>query len=68
MDANAKNRRGDPRCCDGRRRGFNTRVLKIGEKAARLRDLGTSDKAIAPALDVSDRTVSKAIRSTYHSP
>ena len=50
-----------------RRRGFNTRVLKIGEKAARLRDLGTSDKAIAPALDVSDRTVSKAIRSTYHS-
>jgi transposase-like protein len=35
--------------------------LKIGEKARHLRELGTSDKAIARALGVSDKTVAKAI-------
>jgi orotate phosphoribosyltransferase-like protein len=33
--------------------------LKIAEKAAHLRQLGMSDKAIARALGVSDKTVAK---------
>ena len=35
--------------------------VQIGEKAMRLRDLRMSDKAIARALGVSDKTVAKAI-------
>jgi orotate phosphoribosyltransferase-like protein len=35
--------------------------VKITEKAMHLRDLGMSDKAIALALGVSDKTVAKAI-------
>jgi hypothetical protein len=35
--------------------------LRIAEKAKHLRELGMSDKAIAQALDVSDKTVAKAI-------
>lgn len=35
--------------------------LAIGEKAAHLRELGISDRAIARALGVSDKTVAKAI-------
>jgi hypothetical protein len=37
--------------------------LKIGEKAAHLRELGMSDKAIARALNVSDKTVARAVRT-----
>jgi transcriptional regulator with XRE-family HTH domain len=36
--------------------------LEIGEKAARLRELGLSDRAIANALGVSDKTVAKSLR------
>jgi hypothetical protein len=40
----------------------STRVfLQIGAKAAQLRDLGMSDRAIARALGVSDKTVAKSI-------
>jgi transposase len=35
--------------------------LRIAEKAKHLRELGMSDRAIARALDVSDKTVTKAI-------
>ncbi len=35
--------------------------LRIAEKAAHLRELGMSDKAIARTLRVSDKTVAKAI-------
>jgi biotin operon repressor len=35
--------------------------VQIGEKAMHLRDLSMSDKAIARALGVSDKTVPKAI-------
>jgi orotate phosphoribosyltransferase-like protein len=35
--------------------------LEIGEKAAHLREFGMSDKAIARALNVSEKTVAKAI-------
>jgi predicted transcriptional regulator len=38
--------------------------LEIREKAAQLRELGMSDKAIARAFGVSDKTVSKAISSS----
>jgi hypothetical protein len=34
--------------------------LEIQENAARLRELGMSDRAIAQALGVSDKTVAKA--------
>jgi DNA-binding NarL/FixJ family response regulator len=37
--------------------------LAIREKAAHLRELGMSDKAIARALGVTDKTVAKAISS-----
>jgi transposase len=37
--------------------------LKIGTKAAHLRELGMSDRAIARAIGVSDKTVAKAIGS-----
>ena len=37
--------------------------MRIGEKAKHLRELGMSDKAIARALRVSDKTVAKAITS-----
>jgi hypothetical protein len=37
--------------------------LRIGLTAKHLRELGMSDKAIARALEVSDQTVSKAVRS-----
>jgi transposase len=37
--------------------------LEIGEKAAHLRELGMSDRAIARALGVSDKTARKAISS-----
>ena len=36
--------------------------LEIGEKAAHLRALGRSDRAIASALGVSDKTVAKSLR------
>ncbi|MDQ6729911.1 MAG: hypothetical protein M3022_06345 [Actinomycetota bacterium] len=36
--------------------------LDIGEKAAHLRELGMSDRAIAGALGVSDKTVAKSLR------
>jgi orotate phosphoribosyltransferase-like protein len=35
--------------------------LRIADKAKHLRDLGMSDKAIARALDVSDKTVTKSL-------
>jgi orotate phosphoribosyltransferase-like protein len=35
--------------------------LKIADKAKHLRELGMSDRAIASALCVSDKTVAKAI-------
>ena len=38
--------------------------LRIATKAAQLRELGMSDKAIARQLSVSDKTVAKAIRAT----
>ena len=34
----------------------------IGDEASHLRDLGLSDRKIARSLDVSDKTVAKAIR------
>jgi hypothetical protein len=62
VDANAKNsnRRGDAHCCDVDP-GSMPVYLTIGAKAAHLRELGMSDKAIARALGVSDKTVAKAI-------
>jgi hypothetical protein len=39
--------------------------LEIGDKAAHLRELGMSDRAIAAALGVSDKTVAKSLR---HNP
>jgi transposase len=36
--------------------------LEIAPKAAHLRELGMSDRAIASALGVSDKTVAKGIR------
>lgn len=36
--------------------------LRIAEKAKHLRELGMSDKAIARALSVCDKTVAKAAR------
>jgi predicted transcriptional regulator len=38
--------------------------LRIAEMAAHLRELGMSDRAIAQALNVSDKTVAKAIDAT----
>lgn len=40
--------------------------LRIAETATHLRDLGMSDKAIARALDVSDKTVTKSL--TFRKP
>ena len=37
---------------------------RIAEKAAHLRELGLSDRAIAQTLNVSDKTVAKAIDAT----
>jgi transcriptional regulator with XRE-family HTH domain len=36
--------------------------LEIGAKAAHLRELGLSDRAIARAIGVSDKTVAKSLR------
>jgi len=36
---------------------------RIGDEAKHLRELGMSDRAIGQALDVSDKTVTKALRS-----
>jgi hypothetical protein len=36
--------------------------LEIGEKAAHLRELGMSDRAIARSLCVDDKTVAKSLR------
>jgi hypothetical protein len=38
--------------------------LTIGAKAAHLRELGMSDRAIARGLGISDKTVAKAISAT----
>jgi orotate phosphoribosyltransferase-like protein len=38
--------------------------LSIAEKAAHLRELGMGDRAIAQALNVSDKTVAKATDAT----
>ncbi|HEY2642946.1 MAG TPA: hypothetical protein VGI56_04250 [Galbitalea sp.] len=38
--------------------------LRIAATAAHLRELGMTDRAIALALDVSDKTVAKAIDAT----
>jgi hypothetical protein len=38
--------------------------LEIGERAAHLRELGMSDRAIARALGVTDKTVAKSLRET----
>ena len=38
--------------------------LRIAEKAKHVRDLGMSDSAIARALGVSDKTVTKALRGS----
>jgi CRP-like cAMP-binding protein len=37
--------------------------LRIAEKAKQLRELGMSDRAIAEALGVSDKTVAKAVEA-----
>jgi transposase len=36
--------------------------LEIGEKAAHLRELGMSDRAIARSIGVDDKTVAKSLR------
>jgi hypothetical protein len=36
--------------------------LEIGEKAAHLRELGMSDRAIARSIGVNDKTVAKSLR------
>jgi len=38
--------------------------LEIAEKAGQLHELGMSDRAIARALGVTDKTVAKSLRET----
>jgi hypothetical protein len=42
--------------------------LRIAAKAAHLRELGMSDRAIARTLGVTDKTVSKAIATLIYEP
>ena len=61
-DAKNSNRGVDLSCRDDRRRGSTPAFLKIAAKAAPLRELGMSDRAIARAIGVSDKTVAKSLR------